>query len=294
MPQQLGTLLKHIADKAGIDTTDRAFADLLSINAQVGDEAFNAIKTGIDKLMDEQAAKNSSELHRHFKALTLAPVDKFMNEQLDALGLDEEFKTTFKANNNSYDKIKKLLAKAIEAEAARSTDGRAQQQLLQTEINRLNTELETLRTGADAERQRIQTEADNAITGYAVEAALEGRNYANTNLTRRENVLAAKTLLMQELAAKNATLLRDDTGALQLVNTTDNTTAYAENNTPVSFGAFVDTLLAKHNMLKVTDSPRADKTPLSKPFVSIPADQANQAVLASNNANLLNLERALQ
>lgn len=289
MPQQLGTLLKLIADKAGIDTTDRAFADLLSINAQVGDEAFNAIKTGIDKLMDEQTAKNSSELHRHFKALTLAPVDKFMNEQLEALGLDEEFKTAFKANNNSYDKIKKLLA-----EATRNTSGQAQQQLLQAEIDRLNTELQTQRTGADAERQRIQAEAAETITGYAVEAALEGRNYANTNLTRRENVLAAKTLLLQELAAKNATLLRDDTGALQLVNKNDTQSAYAENNTPVSFGAFVDTLLAKHNMLKVTDSPRADKTPLSKPFVAIPADQANQAVQASNNANLLNLERALQ
>src|ERR1043165_2363677 len=293
MSQQLGPFFKLLTDKIGIDPANEAYSNLLSLDTEISDEVFSTLKTGLDALMTEAAAKSNSELNRHFKAVTLAPIDKMLNEIVEASGFDDDFKTDFKTRGNTYDKLRKVYAKALELDNANQTSKTIDQAKLQEEINRFNNEIENVRMHAESERQRLKEESENAILNYALNAALEGKNYAAGHLPKKVNALTALTLLQEELTAKNARVVRSAVGTLKLICSDDPETDYTENNKPVSFGDFADALLAKHNMLKVSESPKAVNTIPQKPFVAIPGDQRNDAAFEANNENLAALEKAL-
>ena len=101
---QLGTLLKELLEKAGVDTTQKDVIDLLSINATVPDNIHNQIKTHLDSLLTVDAAKQNASLQSYFKNQSLLPADSEIKRLLDEFGFDDTTKGEFETEKSTYKK----------------------------------------------------------------------------------------------------------------------------------------------------------------------------------------------
>ena len=284
MPKPLGQLLELIAQKTGVDTAE--LTDLFQLKADIKDDVFAKIETGFNGLIPLSDAKHNNELHKHFKALSLNPIDKLVNDLLDSGNIDDETVAELKANTNSYERTKKLIYKLAETKP----DGKPSKdaEALKAEIKRLNDEVLTTKSTYEKQINDVKQSAENSLLQYQYESILSGKNYVQKDLPKDVNVLTAKTLLEQTLKAKGAKIVRTENG-LKLVNAENPELDYTEQNKIVSFNDFVDSTLASNKLLQVS-APSTVNTTSTQTIVQ-PKVEDNPAAEA-NAARLARLEEA--
>jgi hypothetical protein len=287
MSKQLSTLLKALAEKVGIDVNDTDFVNnVLNITATVPDALYGKLETGLNGLMDLEAAKNNNQLHQHFKANVLKPLDSELERLLEELGLDDASKAELLAEKSTYKKPALLLAKVRELESKKASATGGDKKALQDEINKLNAQIADARKAHDAALAAEQAKAKESIKAYALEAYLGTKHYADS-IPEAIRVSGANALLQNELAAKGAKLVLTDENKWKLVRADNPELDYMENNSPVQFGAWTDKLLSTHAMLKVSGAGKPGTTPNNNPAIP-PANGEGQNTQAQN-ANLQNL-----
>ena len=294
MPKNFADIVKLIADKAGIDTTDKSIVDLLSVNATVGDEAFNKIETGLNSLLTFESAKHNAQLSAHFKSQALLPADTEINNILEALGLEDADKAEFASEKSTYKKIGKLVekVKALESKKASATSG-TDKKALTDEIQKLNGQILDLKAQSEAKIKAAQDEANAAILQYAQESLLSGKPFSDS-IPEAIRVSSSLQLINKELTAKGAKVIRAADGSLKLIQAANPDLDYMENNKPVGYGEFADKVLSTHAMLKVSD-PNKKVPGVTKP-IQTPAgggESPNASVVKANESNLAALEASL-
>ena len=255
MPQQLGNLVKKLLEKAGLNPSDAKYADLLSINSTIGDEAFNDMSNFLDGALSLEAAKNDSRLDAHFKSKALLPLDSEIKKLLEEFGFDDETKGIFETEKSTYKKTRLLAEKVKELEVKKAASGNTgDKKALTDEITKLNKQIVDDKKAFDDKLKAAEDAANQRIMDYAIDAELGGKNYAD-NIPAAIRVSGAKDLLARELSAKGIKVVRTADNKLKLVKSDNNDLSYMENNKEVQFGDFVDKILGTHTMLKVSGPP---------------------------------------
>ena len=275
MPVQFGTLIRELAVKAGVKANDPKLLELLSVAAQIPDEIAGALKSLIapgPDFISLDAAKNHPDLLKHFNATIFNGMDaKIMALASEDGDLSSDDLAEIKAEKNSYEKLRLLKQKVRTATEGKHKNP-ADKELLLDEIKKLSKDLADAKTGAQNEILKAQQNFEDRLTDYAVESLLSAQPYANTDIPAEVNVMTAKNLLTKVLADKKAVLKRDADGKLVLKNAENTELDFLENNTRINFSDLAIATLANNKLLKVNDSPVANKTPVFKTPTRTPAD----------------------
>lgn len=290
MPKQFADIVKLVAEKTGLDLTDKSMIDLLSVNATIGDEAFSKMETSINGLMTVETAKHNPILSAHFKSQALLPADTEIQNLLETLGLEDSDKAEFLSEKSTYKKIGKLVEKARALEAKKANGKGGDTTALTAEIAKLNAEILKVKSEYEAKIAAKEAEAQSQILNYALEAQLQGKAYSEA-IPEALRVTGAMSLVNKELAAKGAKVIRNADGVLKMVQLSNPELDYMENNKPVGFGEFSDRVLSTHAMLKVSDP---NKKVGATHSTFIPSDPPNnEHIVKSNQDKLQSLEKSL-
>jgi hypothetical protein len=266
MPQQLGNLLKKLILRAGLDAGDAKLAELLSINATVGDDTFNRLSDFLEGALSLDSAKNDSRLDAHFRQRALSPLDAEIKKITEEFGFDDELKSQFDSEKSTYKKTRLLAEKIKELEEKRSLSKNGDKATLEAEIIRLHAEMVKAKQAADARVKEMSEQANQQMLDYAIRSELGTKPYADS-IPEAIRVSGAYNLLQHELNAKGIKVSRTDDNKLKLVKADNPDLNYMDNNKEVSFDEFATKLLAAHTMLKVSDpagSGKGTTTPIIK------------------------------
>lgn len=276
MPKPFGQLVELLAQKTNIDASE--LTELFQIKADVSDDVFTKFETKFATLIDINDAKHNNDLHKHFKALSLNPFDKLINEAIEQGLVDEDVAADLKANVNTYDKAKKLIAKLSEPKVqAQAKDSEP----LKAEIKKLNDEVLKTKETYENQIRDLKAQSESKLMQFQIDTMLSGKEYANKDLPKNVQILTAKTLLDQELASKKAKVVMTENG-LKLVNAETPELDFTDSNKTVQFNDFVDSVLASNKLLQVSAPPAT--------VVKTPQQIINTAV-DDNPAAVRNQER---
>lgn len=249
MPKPFGQLVELLAQKTNIDASE--LTELFQIKADVSDDVFTKFETKFATLIDINDAKHNNDLHKHFKALSLNPFDKLINEAIEQGLVDEDVAADLKANVNTYDKAKKLIAKLSE----RKVQSQAKDsEPLKAEIKKLNDEVLKTKETYENQIRDLKAQSESKLMQFQIDTMLSGKEYANKDLPKNVQILTAKTLLEQELASKKAKVVMTENG-LKLVNAETPELDFTDSNKTVQFNDFVDSVLASNKLLQVSAPP---------------------------------------
>lgn len=276
MPKPFGQLVELLAQKTNIDASE--LTELFQIKADVSDDVFTKFETKFATLIDINDAKHNNDLHKHFKALSLNPFDKLINEAIEQGLVDEDVAADLKANVNTYDKAKKLIAKLSEPKVqSQAKDSEP----LKAEIKKLNDEVLKTKETYESQIRDLKAQSESKLMQFQIDTMLSSKEYANKDLPKNVQVLTAKTLLEQELASKKAKVVMTENG-LKLVNAETPELDFTDSNKTVQFNDFVDSVLASNKLLQVSAPPAT--------VVKTPQQIINTAV-DDNPAAVRNQER---
>ncbi len=279
MPKPFGQLVELLAQKTNIDASE--LTELFQIKADVSDDVFTKFETKLATLIDINDAKHNNDLHKHFKALSLNPFDKLINEAIEQGLVDEDTANDLKANVNTYDKAKKLISKLSEPKVqAQAKDSEP----LKAEIKKLNDEVLKTKELYESQIKDLNKQSESKLMQFQIDTLLSGKEYANKDLPKNVQILTAKTLLEQELATKKAKVVMTDSG-LKLVNAETPELDFTDSNKTVQFNDFVDRVLASNKLLQVSAPPttvvKTPQTIINQPVDDNPAAVRNQERLAA-------------
>jgi len=279
MPKPFGQLVELLAQKTNIDASE--LTELFQIKADVSDDVFTKFETKFATLIDINDAKHNNDLHKHFKALSLNPFDKLINEAIEQGLVDEDTANDLKANANTYDKAKKLIAKLSEP---RVQDKAKDPEPLKAEIKRLNEEVLKTNELYENKIKEIESKSESRLMQFQIDTLLSGKEYANKDLPKNVQILTAKTLLEQELVSKKARVVMTENG-LKLVNAETPELDFTDSNKTVQFDDFVNKVLASNKLLQVSAPPttvvKTPQTIINQPVEDNPAAVRNQERLAA-------------
>lgn len=279
MPKPFGQLVELLAQKTNIDASE--LTELFQIKADVSDDVFTKFETKFATLIDINDAKHNNDLHKHFKALSLNPFDKLINEAIEQGLVDEDTANDLKANVNTYDKAKKLIAKLSEPKVqAQAKDSEP----LKAEIKKLNDEVLKTKDLYESQIKELKTQGESRLMQFQIDTLLSGKEYANKDLPKNVQILTAKTLLDQELVSKKARVVMTENG-LKLVNAETPELDFTDSNKTVQFDDFVNKVLASNKLLQVSAPPttvvKTPQTIINQPVEDNPAAVRNQERLAA-------------
>lgn len=268
---QFGTFIKDLAERAGVDTTDKSFVDLLSIQATVPDGIGEKIQ---QNLFNIDAAKQNPQLKGYFHAQALSVPDRAIQEVLQDLQFDDAVLNEFKEEKSTPAKVKKLAEKIqaknkalIEELEKKSGSKDSQERIskLAEEIKTLNAQLGEKDKTWEAKVKEVEAREAEKSASFAKKMILAAKEYADDKKPKDLNIEFADLVLQKELAAKKAKAIFNQDGTFKLVQAENPDLEYMENHKPVSFGDFVDRTLANHNMLKVSAPAKTENAPQIKP-----------------------------
>jgi hypothetical protein len=278
MSKPFGEVIQLIANKSGLDTSE--LTDLFQVKAEVSEETFQKIEGSLSQLLSLQDAKNNPDLHKHFKALSLNPFDKLLNEVLESGSIDEDVVNELKANPNTYDRAKKLIAKIAESKPASKADKDIEP--LKAKIAELNNQVLKQREDYENKINSIAEENKTSLINYQIDSLLSSKEFANSDLPKDVNILTAKTLLEKELREKNAKIVLGEKG-LKLVNAETPELDFTDSNKTVGFEDLVTKVLATNKLLKVSQG--------ATPQPQTPQQQIQITPDVDNPAGIRNAER---
>lgn len=266
---QFGTFITELAQKAGIDTNDKSFTDLLSANVTIPDAMAERINSS---LFNFESAKQNSQLKGYFHSQALSVPDKAINEVLEDMQFDDTVKHEFQNEKSTPAKIKKLAEKieaknkALIAEIEKnssSKDSKERIENLSNEIKKLNADLLAKDNEWQGKLKEVEERSLTDKENYLLRSILAAKKYADKERAQEVNVDIANLLLEKELSAKKAKRVLNPDGSFKLVQADNPDLEYMENHKSIPFGDFVDRTLANNKMLEVTAPQKTVNAPIT-------------------------------
>lgn len=256
----LNSFIQALATKSGIK--EEQIKDLLDSTKEIEMpvEIANLMQ---GKLMTAEGAKNNPEIISHFRSTILDGADVSLNKALSDLGL-EGLKTELSEEKNTYERIKKAL-KSIH-ELKKDEDGKGNEEKVKAykeQIESLNSELAKFKTDfiPKTELEEVTNKYNSKVKSFYLDSILSKYEYS-TDLAKEENHLLPKTKLEKALNEAGYKLNLTDNG-LNLA-TLDDTEPFSKDNQKVTLDGFIESTLAKSNLLKVQGN-EPEPTPTPQP-----------------------------
>lgn len=258
-----GDFLTSLAKLASIPEDDENFVKIMAnkdlATADFPDELASGI---LGKLLTQEAAKNNSDIAKHFKAEALNAVDGKLLDYVSKYELGDDFLTTLKGTQGSYNKmdmfteaLNKRFTEQLEAAKTNTDDPKIKEKLEEhiRTINGLNGDLEKFKdTHVEKSKLTDLTEGyEELIMQEKINNLLGNYDYALPT-SKEVNIKTAFSLLENAFTAKGVKVVNDD-GILKL-QTSDNMEYFDKESKKVSLTDFVDTMMADHKLLKVSDT----------------------------------------
>lgn len=256
---KLGEFIHALLVKGGGNSEAEALKNFFSIselnNIDVPEELSNAIDHNLLSLKD--ATNNHPEIKKHYDKQLFDTVDKIIGSTIEELPEDARQavlgeKNTFKRIPLLATKIKEVEAKKFEA--ATTPDKAALQQQkeawekqvkdLTYEVRKSKEDIVGVKKEADARVQKIKVSSE-------LRGLLNQYKTVYDELPPAAKAAAIESLINSELAQNAAEFVLDENEVFTL-RKKDGTTYLSENHQEVKPQAFVESLLSKNKLLKVT------------------------------------------
>jgi hypothetical protein len=247
-------ILKTMFTAAGVSLDDAKIKSILDNTSLASIDVDDAVSTKLtaDRFTLD-AAKNNPELHKHFKAVHLNGVDAEVNRLSDEYGLEDTDKTEIKSAENSYKRITTLANKIQKLVEKKSGATGKDKDTLTKEIEKLNSEIKTVRDGHASELAATKANFDNERLGWKLDSVYgQFVPQMDKKLSAKVNLITARTIASDAITKKGLKIV-DKEGNLSLV--TAEGTDYYENNAKVSVEDFVSKTLANERLLNATPPP---------------------------------------
>ena len=269
-----GDFITSLATLAGIPTENENFVKVMA-NKELATADFpDELASGmLGKLLTFEAAKNNSEIAKHFKAEALNAVDGKLLDYVSKYELGDDFSATLKNTQGSYNKMDKFtdaLNKRFseQLEAAKNiTDDPKMKDKIQEHIemiNKLNGELSAIKE-SHVERSKLDDLKDGyegMILNEKLNNKLSSYDYALPT-SKEVNIKTALSLLENSFTDKSVKVVNDE-GTLKL-RTSDDMDYFLESK-KISLTDFIDTMMADHKLLKVSDATKPTTNGTSPPI----------------------------
>lgn len=256
----LGDFLNTLAVNSGIATDSAELKALLSNTTIAGYEIPDGIVSKIQSShLTLDAAKNNTAVISHIKAQLYNGVDSELNSTLNELGVYDNLKADFDNEKSTPKRMSLALKKIAALEKEKSGAGKGDKDLLQAEINKLNSSIVDLKKNFDNEKLSLVSKHQDEILDYDLGNVLSAYNYAlPKEMAADLKIQTAKMILNKSLKEKDAKIVREN-GALKLKRASQDIDYFDESNQKVDHKKFIDGVLAQNNLLAVT--PAKQQTP---------------------------------
>jgi len=257
-----GDFITSLATMAGIPTDNEDFVKVMA-NKELATADFpDGLASGmLGKLLTQEAAKNNSDIAKHFKAEALNAVDGKLLDYVSKYELGDEFSNTLKNTQGSYNKmdmfteaLNKKFTDQLEVAKTNTDDPKIKEKLQEhiNTINGLNTKLSEFQD-SHVEKSKLTelTEGyEELIMQEKIGNLLGNYDYALPT-SKDVNIKTAFSLLENAFTEKGVKVVNDE-GILKL-RTSDDMEYFDKESKKVSLTEFVDSMMADHKLLKVSD-----------------------------------------
>lgn len=282
---KLGEFLTTQASKLGLQN-DPLFVAFVQANPQLAqlefdDKIANPINSG---LMSLDGAKNNTDVKKHYDALALNNIDAKLNPLAQLYGATAEFdaeKSTYKRidilSAKIASKIQEIEASAAKGDVTKDTEVKR----LNGELQKLQTQLQQLQTAKDTEIAKLRADHATEIQNSLIDFELSGKQYANTQIDAKTNVTIARAILQSALGSSGAIVVNDG-GVLKLKNANaPELDLLDSNNKPWTFSGFAEKALADAHLLAVstpTTTTTQNQQPIVAPTIKVTPTGGNQKI----------------
>jgi hypothetical protein len=275
---KLGEFIAGLSVKFNIDTTQPAFADILSSAVDVPDTVATLFNN--TQLLTLDAAKNNNTLKMHFRHDVLGPIDRSLEAMMTEFQLPDEITAEIKGNNNTYERIPTLMRKLREFEAAKATAATKDKPELTAKINELNQKIAEITAAGNtavAEKEKQHTEE---MKDLILNSKIANRKLDTSRFPPELMLSIARQAFDNEVLKKGAKVLNENRN-LVLKQAQDEGLDYYENSQLVTIDAMIDQVLATNKLIAVTDpNPATDNTQgQRRPLPPVPG--ANRSTMTS-------------
>jgi len=247
----LKDFILKLAKDAGIPETN---ADLTAIVNSEGIEKIEVQPTIENlirgSLMNIEAAKNNVKLAEHFKAQTLNGIDSTIN----SIAQEFEFADSDLADISTTDKTGKRLAilkDKIKATYEKKGVGKKDKEEIEKERKELNDKIKALEVQIEEVKKSEAAKFSNDLKDINLNAYLSTKKYIFPEDVPAEVAIeTAKNLVNRKLSEKGLKIVYDSNKKQNALFTNSDQLPY-ENNTLISTGDFIDSVLAEGKLLSV-------------------------------------------
>jgi hypothetical protein len=256
-----GELIAQIAQAAGIDVTDKKFAELFGVGIEVPTE----IAEGFQKnYLTIEEAKNNVGLKKYYFAQALDPLDKNIPGMLEKFGLAGDDADIILQEKSTFKKVENLVNKIAELEKKKAgTPNKGKEEEYAKQINELNQKLSDFAKEKQSEIERLRSDYEQQFIDADFRAMLASQPLPG-QFDKDVELNMARLFVEKELAEKNAKIIRKD-GKIKLVAKDDENMLIFEAGKELDLSSLTAGALARNKFIKVSDpkpQPRHGQQPI--------------------------------
>lgn len=271
-----GEFLNTLATLSGISSDNDALKTILAAQTfsevDIPDEIVSKVNSS---LMTMESAKNNTELIKHFRGSILGSVDARINDVMNSHAsiFTDDVQAKIQNTQSSYDKVTEL-AKVL-SEATKGTaggDNSEQLKALEGQIATLNQTITELKSNEETLKAQHVQDLMSKDMGYADRALLSSLNFG-TALEKKDYIDLTSQKIEQKASTMGLVKVFEN-GEIKLKKKDgEGLVDYYENNKPVSYSDFAQSVAAEHKYLNVGGTP--PPSPANPPA---PAGNSNPTV----------------
>lgn len=283
-----GEFLNNLAPILGEKTDGETIAKLQQIKELATLEVPDTWATKTGSLMTYESAINNEKVRNHYYATMANGMDAEIERQWQSYGLDEEAIAELKGEEKLTKRVVKTLAKVKELTEKKAGAKPSDKKEYEEQIAKLHADLK-----AAGEQKARELEANNAqwydrLKNIEIEKVLGQKEYG-VDLSKDVLIQTANNLIAKKLQDKKLKVVYSaDNNSIGLK--TESGLDHFENNSPVSYEAFADSVLAENKLLKVKGEPAKAPT---MTVVTTGNGQGNHGNSASMDAEIARMEATM-
>lgn len=262
MKVKIGTLFNVLAQKIGIDTTQKEFIDLLSANLEIPQTLNDSILSLVEGSVE--SALQNPNVRKRLTAEILTPIDKQLLGSLEKFGLSDEdieeitsAKTT-KEKMKIFDQKLETAHNVLKENADKKFDSKDKEALEATiKANydkSLNEQVKKLKSEHEALIEKLNADFSGREENWNLEKGVLGKKLNfDEKIPYNIQINTVLNAYKNELAEKGLKLIKDENGKRVIVKA-DNTPVYNSKNEAFSPDTHLAEYLANNNLLDVRGS----------------------------------------
>lgn len=249
---KISELLNNLLITAGVQSDDAELKKLLGNPALNQDDIPQQWENLSNNILTLETAKFNPTIKSHFYGAALNPVEKELQNLMDAYEFSDDDKMEIQNVKSTFSKIPLLKEKLDNIVAKKANSTGSDSKKYSEQIQALNAEILKIKNDAKKQIEDIENNRISEIQQLYFDNLLSSYNYTES-LPKDVAMISAKTLTSNYLKEKGGKIKLVD-GKLEVVNANDESLPLMENNQPVSIKTITDKVIADNKLLMINNS----------------------------------------